>query len=59
MFKPRIRIAYTTPSSRGGIPKSASILAAKVLFKLLKSDGGVTDIKRFVKGHLFFLLCSR
>lgn len=45
MFKPRIRIAYTTSSSRGGIPKSANILAAKVLFKLLKSNGGVTDIK--------------
>ncbi|KAJ2926581.1 hypothetical protein H1R20_g10516, partial [Candolleomyces eurysporus] len=34
LFKPKIRLAYTTPRSRA-IPKSGSISAAKVLYKLL------------------------
>jgi len=34
LFKPRMRLAYTTPTSRL-IPKSASVFAAKVLYKLL------------------------
>ncbi|KIM47082.1 hypothetical protein M413DRAFT_440615 [Hebeloma cylindrosporum] len=51
LFKPRIRLAYTTHSSRGGIPKSANIQAAKVLFKLLKPDAGVTDIKSILNKY--------
>jgi len=34
LFKPRMSLAYTTPTSRA-IPKSASVLAAKVLYKLI------------------------
>ncbi|KAF8903330.1 HECT-like ubiquitin-conjugating enzyme-binding-domain-containing protein [Gymnopilus junonius] len=44
LFKPRIRLAYTTPTSRA-IPRSANILAAKVLFKLLKPSETPPDIK--------------
>ncbi|KAJ3506354.1 hypothetical protein NLJ89_g6915 [Agrocybe chaxingu] len=45
LFKPRIRLAYTTPGTRG-IPKSANILAAKVLYKLLGPTETTTGIKR-------------
>ncbi|KAF8155876.1 HECT-like ubiquitin-conjugating enzyme-binding-domain-containing protein [Crassisporium funariophilum] len=44
LFKPRIRLAYTTPASRA-IPRSANVLAAKVLFQLLGPAEASTDIK--------------
>ena len=46
LFKPRIRLAYTTPTSRA-IPKSASIVAAKVLYKLISPSDANVDLKRY------------
>ncbi|KDR80336.1 hypothetical protein GALMADRAFT_242712 [Galerina marginata CBS 339.88] len=51
LFKPRIRLAYTTPSSRA-IPKSANIIAAKVLYKLLKPSDGPTEATTDIKSIL-------
>ncbi|KAF8952137.1 hypothetical protein BDZ97DRAFT_1880738 [Flammula alnicola] len=46
LFKPRIHLAYTTPRSHA-IPKSANILAAKVLYKLIKpsESDSVCDLR--------------
>ncbi|KXN92166.1 E3 ubiquitin-protein ligase E3D [Leucoagaricus sp. SymC.cos] len=44
LFKPSMRISYSTTSSRI-IPKTGSILAAKVLFKLLGPADASTDLK--------------
>ncbi|KAH9478581.1 hypothetical protein JR316_0009038 [Psilocybe cubensis] len=50
LFKPKIRLAYTTPASRA-IPKSANIVAAKVLYKLLKPSDQVLDIKSILNKY--------
>ncbi|KAF9482313.1 hypothetical protein BDN70DRAFT_875232 [Pholiota conissans] len=51
LFKPRIRLAYTTPRSHA-IPKSANINAAKVLYKLIKPPvGGMVDIKSILNKY--------
>ncbi|KAF8966601.1 HECT-like ubiquitin-conjugating enzyme-binding-domain-containing protein [Flammula alnicola] len=50
LFKPRIRLAYTTPRSHA-IPKSANILAAKVLYKLIKPNENDVDIKSILNRY--------
>ncbi|PPQ84909.1 hypothetical protein CVT25_004577 [Psilocybe cyanescens] len=55
LFKPKMRLAYTTPASRA-IPRSANIVAAKVLYKLLKPSDQATDIKRYVCERLIALV---
>ena len=45
LFKPSIQIAYTTTEMQYAIPKSGSILAAKVLYKLLGPAEGNVDLK--------------
>lgn len=52
LFKPRIRLAYTTLRHHA-IPKSANVLAAKVLFKLL----GPVERQMNIKRQGFFVLC--
>jgi hypothetical protein len=47
LFKPKMRLAYTTPRSRA-IPKSGSIMAAKVLYKLVGPSEAATDLKACV-----------
>ncbi|TFY68125.1 hypothetical protein EVJ58_g1211 [Rhodofomes roseus] len=44
LFKPSMRLAYTTPTEYV-MPKSASIHAAKVLFKILGPSAVYTDIQ--------------
>ncbi|KAG6840736.1 hypothetical protein C0991_004754 [Blastosporella zonata] len=44
LFKPSIRLSYTTPTPYA-IPKSASIHAAKVLFKILTPSERTSDLK--------------
>ncbi|KAG6901759.1 hypothetical protein C0995_008234 [Termitomyces sp. Mi166 len=44
LFKPSIRLAYTAPTPYA-IPKSGSIHAAKVLFKILTPSERTSDIK--------------
>ncbi|KAG6815850.1 hypothetical protein H0H87_010766 [Tephrocybe sp. NHM501043] len=44
LFKPSIRLAYTTPAPYA-MPKSASIHAAKVLFKILTPFERTSDLK--------------
>ncbi|KAF9530284.1 HECT-like ubiquitin-conjugating enzyme-binding-domain-containing protein [Crepidotus variabilis] len=44
LFKPRIRLAYTSPRHHT-IPKSANIIAAKVLYKLLSPEEQQADLK--------------
>ncbi|PPQ72374.1 hypothetical protein CVT24_002074 [Panaeolus cyanescens] len=50
LFKPRIRIAYATPQSRL-MPKSASIVAAKVLYKLLTPSDIASDLNTILKRY--------
>ncbi|TFK38156.1 HECT-like ubiquitin-conjugating enzyme-binding-domain-containing protein [Crucibulum laeve] len=50
LFKPNIRIAYTTPTSRA-IPKSASIHGAKVLYKLLNPSEASMDLKSILNKY--------
>jgi len=50
LFKPKMRLAYTA-SRHHIISKSANILAAKVLFKLLGPDERNTDIKSILNKH--------
>ena len=45
LFKPKIRLAYTT-TRHHVISNSANVLAAKVLFKLLRPNERQVDIKR-------------
>jgi len=44
LFRPRMCLAYTTPTSRA-IPKNACVFAAKVLYKLLAPTDSPIDIK--------------
>ncbi|KAF9568276.1 hypothetical protein CPC08DRAFT_702699 [Agrocybe pediades] len=51
LFKPRIQLSYTTSSSRNAIPKSGNIVAAKVLYKLLKPSDDVKDIRSILNKY--------
>lgn len=53
LFKPRMCLAYTTLTSRGAMPKSASVVAAKVLYKLLvpTDTSPPTDIKSILNKY--------
>lgn len=50
LFKPKIRLSYTTPRSRA-IPKSGSIVAAKVLYKLLGPNEAKVDLKTLLNKY--------
>ncbi|TFK23801.1 hypothetical protein FA15DRAFT_670172 [Coprinopsis marcescibilis] len=50
LFKPRIRLSYTTPKSRA-LPKNASITAAKVLFKLIGPSEAGGEIKTLLNKY--------
>ncbi|KAJ3528770.1 hypothetical protein NMY22_g9273 [Coprinellus aureogranulatus] len=50
LFKPKMRLAYTTPRSRA-IPKSGSILAAKVLYKLIGPKEASADLKTLLNKY--------
>ncbi|KAF5334625.1 hypothetical protein D9611_012014 [Ephemerocybe angulata] len=50
LFKPKIRLSYTTPRSRA-IPKSGSITAAKVLYKLLGPNEAKVDLKTLLNKY--------
>ncbi|KAJ6612696.1 HECT-like ubiquitin-conjugating enzyme-binding-domain-containing protein [Mycena sp. CBHHK59/15] len=50
LFKPNMRLAYTT-QTQYAIPKSASIHAAKVLYKLLGPSEANTDLKTILNTY--------
>ncbi|KAF9009979.1 HECT-like ubiquitin-conjugating enzyme-binding-domain-containing protein [Cyathus striatus] len=50
LFKPRMRLAYTAPTSRA-IPKSASVEAAKVLYKLIRPSEASADLKSLLNKY--------
>ncbi|KAF8800567.1 hypothetical protein BYT27DRAFT_7199686 [Phlegmacium glaucopus] len=50
LFKPKMSLAYTTPTSRA-MSTSASVLAAKVLYKLLVPTDSPTDIKSILNKY--------
>lgn len=47
LFKPNLQLAYTT-SKRYAIPKSGSMNAAKVLYKLIGPTEGQLNLKTYV-----------
>lgn len=52
LFKPSIKISYSASTSYA-IPKTASIHAAKVLYKLLGPSEGSSDLKGYFDQLLF------
>ncbi|KAH6908353.1 HECT-like ubiquitin-conjugating enzyme-binding-domain-containing protein [Coprinopsis sp. MPI-PUGE-AT-0042] len=50
LFKPRMRLSYTTPRART-LPKTASITAAKVLYKLIGPADAAKDIKSLLNKY--------
>lgn len=52
LFKPRMSLAYSTPTSRA-IPKNTSVFAAKILYKLLvpTPTDNFTDIKSLLNKY--------
>ncbi|TFK73520.1 hypothetical protein BDN72DRAFT_834657 [Pluteus cervinus] len=50
LFKPNMRLAYTTPIPYA-IPKSGSVHAAKVLYKVLSSSEGIPDLKSLLNRY--------
>ena len=53
LFKPTMRLSYIVPTQYV-IPKSGSIRAAKVLFKILDTASAYSDLE----GYVFTYICS-